>query len=123
MHFMLYSCFCTKESRKHLNSISQLFEHSTFISVYMCLFVIRFDMDWTKKKNWRRYLTFSYQREGSEEFSCNSSSSSWSQVSPLGRIEPIIVNIIVQMIQMRQCVTPRKRSMLLNYSLISVTRI
>ena len=44
------------------------------------------------------------------------------QLSPLERIEPIIVNIIVQMARMRQCLTPSKGLMLLN-SLIAGTRI
>ena len=44
------------------------------------------------------------------------------QVSPLQRIEPIIVNIIVQMARMRQCLTPSKGLLLVN-SLINGTRI
>ena len=44
------------------------------------------------------------------------------QVSPLEKIEPIIVNIIVQMARMRQCLTPSKGLMLVN-SLITGTRI
>ena len=44
------------------------------------------------------------------------------QVSPLLRIEPIIVSIIVQMARMRQCLTPSKGLLLVN-SLISGTKI
>ena len=44
------------------------------------------------------------------------------QVSPLERIEPIIVSIIVQMARMRQCLTPSKGLLLVN-SLISGTKI
>ena len=44
------------------------------------------------------------------------------QVSPLQKIEPIIVNIIVQMARMRQCLTPSKGLLLVN-SLISGTNI
>ena len=44
------------------------------------------------------------------------------QVSPLQRIEPIIVNIIVQMARMRQCLTLSKGLLLVN-SLIIGTRI
>ena len=44
------------------------------------------------------------------------------QVSQLERIEPIIVNIIVQLAQMRQCLTPNKELILVN-SLIAGTRI
>ena len=44
------------------------------------------------------------------------------QVSPLQKIEPIIVNIIVQMARMRQCLTPSIGLLLVN-SLISGTNI
>ena len=43
-------------------------------------------------------------------------------MSPLLRIEPIIVSIIVQMARMRQCLTPSKGLLLVN-SLISGTKI
>ncbi len=44
------------------------------------------------------------------------------QVSPLERIEPIIVSIIVQMAPMKQCLTPSKCLLLVN-NLISDTKI
>ena len=44
------------------------------------------------------------------------------QVSPLVKIEPIIVNIIVQTARMRQCLTPSKGLMLVN-SLINGTSV
>ena len=50
------------------------------------------------------------------------SSFGWGQVSPLLKIEQVIVSIIVQMSRMRQCLNPSKGLLLVN-SLIRGTKI